>query len=282
MGSVERPSSGGSDSTASFENVELHGKYKEEEKTDQNQNLSDFMDAEQKSVSNSNLDLSERLRQVESEKIAVIVDHNNMMRTYNERMEIYLHEIRVLQDLNKGLQNDINELRELCCYLDDDRRNCRRVAKEWQKFGRYTVTVMRSEVLSYSEKLNKLETKQTDLIKENSELRDLCLYLDNRRKTEGEEDKQQIENLLKFVICSECKNLRKDDGLLESASSKGAQVDTSRNDHSESCFCFNLQVTLFKSRQIFFILAQSPLILSICFARHLKNVHNQFMSHSET
>ncbi len=219
-------------------------KANEEGKRDQNQNLSDFADAELTS-SSSNSDLAERLRQIESEKVAVIVDHNNMMRNYNDRMEIYLHEIRVLQELNKGLQNDLNELRELCCYLDDDRRNCRRVAKEWQKFGRYTVTVMRNEVISYSDKLGQLESKQIDLIKENGELRDLCLYLDNKRKSE--EPDEEDKNVLKFVICSECKNLRKEEDGVSSGEAKGSS--TGRLDQSESDHCLSWQVISLKSRE---------------------------------
>eukprot|EP00794_Sanderia_malayensis_P020454 gene20454-22470_t len=219
----QRPSTSSTNSSSA--SSEQSEKFQENERgVDQNQNLTNFMDNDKKTLLNSQIDLSEQLRQMENEKIAVIVDHKNMMRTYNERMEVYLHEIRVLQELNKGLHNDIVELRDLCCYLDDDRRTCRRVAKEWQKFGRYTVTVMRSEVLSYSEKLNKLEMKQTDLVRENGELRDLCLYLDNKRKSEeqqGGEESGVESNSLKFVICSKCANLRKvgEDGLLEASSS---------------------------------------------------------------
>ena len=131
------------------------------------------------------------------------------MRNCSDRMETYLHEIHILNELNKGLKTDLNEMRDLCCYLDDDRRNCKRIAKEWQRFGRYTVTVMRDEVLSYSEKLGKLETKQSDLMKENGELRDLCLYLDNKRKSEDSQGNEEAEQIFNFVICSECNNLKR-------------------------------------------------------------------------
>ena len=66
-------------------------------------------------------------------------------------------------------------------FLDDDRRKCRKLAKEWQRFGRNTVSVMRGEVSGYQEKIRVLETRQNELIKENNELRDLCVYLDQQR-----------------------------------------------------------------------------------------------------
>ena len=45
------------------------------------------------------------------------------------------------------------ELRDLCCFLDDDRQKGRKLAKEWQRFGRYTSSVMKSEVTVYQDKL---------------------------------------------------------------------------------------------------------------------------------
>ena len=42
------------------------------------------------------------------------------------------------------------ELRDLCCFLDDDRQKGRKLAREWQRFGRYTASVMRQEVTSLS------------------------------------------------------------------------------------------------------------------------------------
>ena len=176
-------------------------------KPDQNDNYSDL---DESGSFSSDIDLKERLRQSESEKIAVIMDHNEMMRKCNERINSYLHEIHLEQEHSRALQSDLDEMRELSCYLDDDRRNCRRVAKEWQRFGRYTVTIMRNEVISYSEKLRTLEAKQTDLMRENGELRDLCVYLDKSRRSDNRLSDDEQENLLKFVICSECKKLRKD------------------------------------------------------------------------
>lgn len=63
------------------------------------------------------------------------------------------------------------ELRDLCCFLDDDRQKGRKLAREWQRFGRYTASVMRQEVTAYQNKLRGLEAKQHDLIKDNLELK---------------------------------------------------------------------------------------------------------------
>ena len=55
-------------------------------------------------------------------------------------------EIRSLKEVNQRLQADNQELRDLCCFLDDDRQKGRKLAREWQRFGRYTSGVMQSEV----------------------------------------------------------------------------------------------------------------------------------------
>lgn len=65
----------------------------------------------------------------------------------------------------------MQELRDLCCFLDDDRQKGRKLAREWQRFGRYTASVMRQEVSAYQNKLRELDTKQQELIKDNLELK---------------------------------------------------------------------------------------------------------------
>ena len=79
------------------------------------------------------------------------------------------------------LQEDNQELRDLCCFLDDDRQKGRKLAREWQRFGRYTASVMRQEVASYQIKLKQLEFRQQEMVKDNNELKELCLYLDEER-----------------------------------------------------------------------------------------------------
>ena len=58
-------------------------------------------------------------------------------------------ELRVLKETNQRLSDDNQELRDLCCFLDDDRQKGRKLAREWQRFGRYTASVMRQEVSAY-------------------------------------------------------------------------------------------------------------------------------------
>jgi len=92
-----------------------------------------------------------------------------------------LRSIALLREQNSRLTRDNQELRDLCCFLDDDRQKGKRLAREWQKFGRYTGKVMKQEVTAYQGKLANLDTRQSDLLRENSDLKDLCLYLDEER-----------------------------------------------------------------------------------------------------
>ena len=62
------------------------------------------------------------------------------------RVKECLELIAQLKEQNARLAQDNRELRDLCCFLDDDRQKGKRLAREWQKFGRYTAKVMRQEV----------------------------------------------------------------------------------------------------------------------------------------
>lgn len=61
-------------------------------------------------------------------------------------MQSLLLDLRALKEQNQHLADDNQELRDLCCFLDDDRQKGRKLAREWQRFGRYTASVMRQEV----------------------------------------------------------------------------------------------------------------------------------------
>ena len=61
-------------------------------------------------------------------------------------LDVCLGQIGLLRDQNRRLMQDNQELRDLCCFLDDDRQKGKRLAREWQKFGRYTARVMKQEV----------------------------------------------------------------------------------------------------------------------------------------
>ncbi|KAL0119450.1 hypothetical protein PUN28_007737 [Cardiocondyla obscurior] len=99
----------------------------------------------------------------------------------NRQIQNLVNELRLLKEANQRLNDDNQELRDLCCFLDDDRQKGRKLAREWQRFGRYTVSVMRQEVSAYQNKLRQLDNKQQELIKDNLELKELCLYLDEER-----------------------------------------------------------------------------------------------------
>ncbi|GBO98575.1 Coiled-coil domain-containing protein 85C [Eumeta japonica] len=97
-------------------------------------------------------------------------------------VQALLDEVKALKEANRRLSDDNRELRDLCCFLDDDRQKGRKLAREWQRFGRYTASVMRQEVSAYQSKLRELDDKQQELIRDNLELKELCLYLDEERE----------------------------------------------------------------------------------------------------
>ncbi|XP_043992623.1 coiled-coil domain-containing protein 85A-like [Gambusia affinis] len=126
-------------------------------------------------------ELVRRLRQTETEKRAVIVEHGNLMREVNRRLQQHLTEIRSLKDVNQKLQEDNQELRDLCCFLDDDRQKGKRVSREWQRLGRFSAGLMRKEVAVYLQKLKELEQRQMEVVQENLELKEVCLLLEEER-----------------------------------------------------------------------------------------------------
>jgi len=89
------------------------------------------------------------------------------------------------QDINQKLQEDNRELRDLCCFLDDDRQKGKRVSREWQRLGRYSASIMRKEVTLYLQKLKELELRQEEVVHENLELKELCLLLDEEKGVTG-------------------------------------------------------------------------------------------------
>ncbi|GAV00191.1 hypothetical protein RvY_11075 [Ramazzottius varieornatus] len=129
----------------------------------------------------SNHEVISLLRAREGECVRLLKDRAQLMKDVNRTLQLHLAEVRGLREVNQALQKDNQELRDLSCFLDDDRLKARKIAKEWQKFGKYTSTVMRQEVTAYQMKLYELEQKQEALLRENMELKELCLYLDDSR-----------------------------------------------------------------------------------------------------
>lgn len=74
----------------------------------------------------------------------------------NQRLQTHLLEIRNLKEINKKLQDDNQELRDLCCFLDDDRQKHKKLSREWQRFGRQTSSVIKTEVANHQTKLHEL------------------------------------------------------------------------------------------------------------------------------
>ncbi|XP_072545127.1 coiled-coil domain-containing protein 85C-A isoform X2 [Salminus brasiliensis] len=130
-------------------------------------------------------ELVRRLRKVDSEKMSLMVEHGNMIKDVNRRLQVHLHEIRGLKEVNQKLQDDNQELRELCCFLDDDRQKGKKLSREWQRFGRYTASVMWKEVGVYQQKLKELEANQDTIMRENIELKEIILMLEEERSGAG-------------------------------------------------------------------------------------------------
>uniref|UniRef100_A0A8D0C1D3 Coiled-coil domain containing 85C n=1 Tax=Salvator merianae TaxID=96440 RepID=A0A8D0C1D3_SALMN len=130
-------------------------------------------------------ELVKRLKKVENEKMNLMVEHGNLMKDVNRRLQVHLHEIRGLKEVNQKLQDDNHELRELCCFLDDDRQKGKKLSREWQRFGRHTAGVMWKEVGMYQQKLKELEAKQESLMRENVELKEIVLMLDEEKNGAG-------------------------------------------------------------------------------------------------
>lgn len=130
-------------------------------------------------------ELLRRLRKVDAEKMNLMLEHGNMMKDINRRLQLHLHEIRSLKEVNQKLQEDNQELRELCCFLDDDRQKGKKLSREWQRFGRYTASVMWKEVGVFQRKLKELESNQDSVMRENLELKEIIIMLDDERNGAG-------------------------------------------------------------------------------------------------
>ncbi|VDM77483.1 unnamed protein product, partial [Strongylus vulgaris] len=142
---------------------------------------------------------NQRLMRVQNE---LILDANRrvenskweFIEVQNFDFQMHVNEIRMLKEDNKKLTTTNKELRDLCCYLDDDRQKTRRLAREWQKFGRYSSQVMKQEMSLYQQRLREVEERHNETLRENEELKQLCLYLDEQRQRyavyHAEDDKE--------------------------------------------------------------------------------------------
>ncbi|WKY13894.1 hypothetical protein Q1695_004608 [Nippostrongylus brasiliensis] len=126
--------------------------------------------------------MKHRCKMLDEENQRLMRLQHELVTDANRRVEMHVNEIRMLKEDNKKLTSSNKELRDLCCFLDDDRQKTRRLAREWQKFGRYTTHVMKQEIAIYQQRLRELEARQSEVLCENEELKQLCLYLDEQRQ----------------------------------------------------------------------------------------------------
>ena len=119
-----------------------------------------------------------RLRKEESDKISALIQRGRLIKEVNKQLQGHLLEIRELKVINQRLQEENQELRDLCCFLDDDRLKVKKLSREWQLFGHHASKVMREDLGGYLKKLADLERLQDGLVKENLDLKELCLVLE--------------------------------------------------------------------------------------------------------
>lgn len=123
-------------------------------------------------------ELVRRLRREEAEKLAALVQRGRLIQGVNRQLQEHLREVRELKAVNGRLQAENRELRDLCCFLDEDRLKAKRLARHWQLFGHHAAQVLRDEVAACLRKLAGLEGLQERLAKDNLELKELCLALE--------------------------------------------------------------------------------------------------------
>ncbi|XP_032514952.1 coiled-coil domain-containing protein 85C-B [Danaus plexippus] len=160
---------------------------------------------EEEQIHRRSADMLKFTKRIESDAARQSTDQRRQIQTL-------LDEIKALKEANRRLSEDNQELRDLCCFLDDDRQKGRKLAREWQRFGRYTASVMRQEVSAYQNKLRELDDKQQELIRDNLELKELCLYLDEERER------------ISCVNCGRTATRERDDGDGSSSGTNAEEV----------------------------------------------------------
>ncbi|KAG7510188.1 hypothetical protein JOB18_015563 [Solea senegalensis] len=177
-------------------------------------------------------DLIRRLRRLESRNMELMLEHGHLMKEVNRSLQVHLHEIRSLKEVNQKLQDDNQELRELCCFLDDDRQKDRKVSREWQRFGRYTASVLWKELGLYQQKLRELELSQEALRAENVELKDIVLMLDEERSGAGSRNSIDSQSSLQGQLSGSVSVRDVGDG--SSTSSTGSAGSPDHQPHNQS------------------------------------------------
>lgn len=120
-------------------------------------------------------ELKAQIRSLEARNRKLLYDNGTMTRDLNN----HLSSLQQIKQENTRILSENDELRNLCCSLQEERTRCRTIAREWQAFGTHISRVIGHEITNYSNKLAHLEGKQLELVKENLQLKQLCLLLDN-------------------------------------------------------------------------------------------------------
>lgn len=84
-------------------------------------------------------------------------------------------------NLHQQLECENEELRQLCGHLDQSYQRSRQLGLEWQSFGKYTAEILKEEMASSESKDLATRGELDKLVKENRELKEMCLYLDQSR-----------------------------------------------------------------------------------------------------
>lgn len=108
-----------------------------------------------------------RIKSLEAKNRKLLFENGNLVKNLNSSIENIQY-----------LKKDNSELRDLCCYLDDERNRLRQMQLQWNSLGNHMSKILEKEINNYSQKLSLLESKQFELVKENYELKQLCLLLD--------------------------------------------------------------------------------------------------------
>ena len=85
-------------------------------------------------------------------------------------------------------------LKKLCRRLEEQRQKSHQEAMEWQNFGRFTAAVLQREVDGFERKLRVLQEKLDAVARENSELQDMCFYLDKSREGSNSRSDERGKN----------------------------------------------------------------------------------------
>lgn len=127
-----------------------------------------------------NMDITKQLAKNNEENLRLTEEKNDLIREFNTRMKAHLEEVRALKEVNARLQTELEDLHDLCCYLDDDRVKCRNLAKEWQHYGQYAASILSRKESCYQEEVKTLNLQKETVIAENMNLKKICRELENR------------------------------------------------------------------------------------------------------